>query len=400
MKKKDYLTMLWVIALLMFLFYSSPGYAEAARGVSEDVIKIGIIADLTGPYAMASIPHTEGVKTYFEYINAMGGIHGRNLRMYLEDDRYSIPLSVAGFKKLLFKDKVFALLGSGGTGSSVTLFSQIKKEKVVTMSEALSEILVNPVKRHIFGFAATYKDQVNVMFDYIINDLKDKTPRIAIVYPDIEYGKVALRAARKRAEFYNIKLVSEEVLNPGAIEATSQVLRLKRAKAKYVIMQQVVPATIAFLKSARSVKFSALYFGSSPTCSEDIPKRSGKAAENFLGAHSFSPWYVSSPGMMKLREISGKYFPTKGKEIRPLKYIEGWVKAMIFVEGLKRAGKNLNTESIIASIESIKGFDTEGLTGIITYGPKNHKGGEYIRLYKTDIEQGLLTPIIDWRKPL
>ena len=99
----------------------------------------------------------------------------------------------------------------------------------------------------------------------------------------------------------------------------------------------------------------------------------------------------------RVREITLKYDSDVKMKTRP--YINGWVYGMILSEGIGRSGKNLSTQSLISSLESINNFDPEGLCGPITYGPDNHKGGEYCKLYKTDVEKGIFMAITDWRKP-
>ena len=48
-------------------------------------------------------------------------------------------------------------------------------------------------------------------------------------------------------------------------------------------------------------------------------------------------------------------------------YVYGWINAMVFAEGAKRAGKDLTREGLVKALESLKAFDPEGLMGPITY---------------------------------
>ena len=72
---------------------------------------------------------------------------------------------------------------------------------------------------------------------------------------------------------------------------------------------------------------------------------------------------------------------------------------MLFVEGLKRTGRDLTTEGLVDSLESIKDFST-GLTGPITFSSKKHRGGSYMRIFKADIEKVRMVPVTGWRKPV
>jgi hypothetical protein len=46
----------------------------------------------------------------------------------------------------------------------------------------------------------------------------------------------------------------------------------------------------------------------------------------------------------------------------------------VMVEGIKNAGSNVTGETIKASLEKIKDFDTGGVTSKITFTPQSHKG--------------------------
>lgn len=77
--------------------------------------------------------------------------------------------------------------------------------------------------------------------------------------------------------------------------------------------------------------------------------------------------------------------------------LEGFVDAMVIVEGLKAAGKDLTREKFIAGIESIHNRDMGlGSNLLLDYGPKGHKGFDSV--YATVIHQGLAVVATDWKK--
>ena len=86
-------------------------------------------------------------------------------------------------------------------------------------------------------------------------------------------------------------------------------------------------------------------------------------------------------------------------KVIPRACVHGWVSAMVLTEGLRNAGRDLNEDGLIRAIESIKNFDTNGISGLVSYSSDNHKGGEYYRLLKADMEKKVFRPITEWRKP-
>ncbi|MDY7034434.1 MAG: ABC transporter substrate-binding protein [Thermodesulfobacteriota bacterium] len=387
---------LMISALL--ILWNTPVYGEETRGVSDDTIKIGAINDMTGPFAADTGPegYVGGIRLYFKHVNEKGGIHGRKVKIIAEDSRYTIPLSVAAFKKLVFRDKVLAILGYTGTGQTKALWSQIEKEKIPSFTVSLAEANVKPLQRYLFIPAATYEDEIRILAKYIIEDLKAKNARIGIVTMQLEYGKVAIAALNERAKNYNIQPPAVEFIEPGAIDATSQVLTLKKAKTDYVILHLGIAPTAAVVRSAMKFKFSPTFFGTFYSCDEEIIRLGGKAAEGYIGIHSFNPWYYRSSGMDQLRNITLKYQPGKS---RNRCYLQGWVTSMILAEAMKKAGKALTNESLIDAVESLRDYSTGDICAPITYSTTSHKASEYCRLYVADVKNVQFKPLTGWIKP-
>ena len=397
MKMKSVFFLMAILVPFSFLLGITVGYTEEVRGVTSDTIMYGIVCDMTGPVARQSQEHMLGFKNYLRYINDQSGIYKRKFKVIVEDDHYSIPISIAAFKKLVYKDKVMAVWASIGTQAANALFSNIQKEKMPYSIGSLSDIVTKPYKRYVFGTASSYEDNIKVIYDYIIKDLNAKDPKISVVCSDNEHGKVGLRSARNAAKYHSIKPPGVEILGLMVLDATSQVLNLKRAKPDYIIVHGVVPNTAALLRDARKLGLKNKFFGTYFSCSEEVVRMAKNAAKNFVGAHCFSSWDDESTGMAKMRKVALQYQPEK--KWRSREYIHGWVTAITNIEAIKKAGNNLDSESFVDALEMIKDFDTKGLCGPITHNSKNHKPLDSCRLFSADVENGSLIPITDWRKP-
>ena len=388
----------FIVIFSLFYIYERLSYGKQARGVTEDIISVGVFVDQTGPAASVGIPATEGTMMYLREINAMGGINGRRLKVLLEDDHYSIPAAISIFKKFVFKDRVLSILLGGGTGQTVVLNRHIEKEKVPYMTASLAESMTTPVKRYIFTPTASYDDGIYVIIDYIMNDLKAKNPKIAIVYPDNEFGKTGLRAAEKYLRKYNSKLASREILAFGAIDATSQTLSLKRSMPEYIILHNGASPVICLLRDAKKYGLKSKVFGSFYVSNEDTITIAGGASEGLVAVSPLGYWPDDLRGMNKLRKITEKYQPnTKPKDRN---FTQGWIISMIFAEGVKRAGRDLTPDSLVEALESFKSFSTGDISGPVSYSKRNHKGGRANKLYKADVAKQRFIAISDFREPV
>ena len=388
-----------LVGLYFVIASASVLQAKNIPGVSENTIKVGLILDQTGPSADVVVPTTLGIKTYFRYVNDQGGVHGRTIDARVEDDRYSIPLAITAFKKLVFKDKVFSLIGPTSTGAVTVLSRHAEKQKIPLMSAIMPEITVNPFKRYVFIFGDMYPNQMKVLIEYILKDVSSDNPRIAFIHPDNETGKVDLKSATKQLASNDLTTVSKEVLNPGSLDASSQIMNIRRSKADYIVLCGQIPQpTTVLLRELKKFGLNIPVFGSWATCAEEVLNMAGETAKNFYAVNHMMSWYDEGPGAQKMRDVTLQYYPGTEKPYRGKIYTHGWVGANVMVEILKRAGKDLDRENFIDAMETIQNFETGGLSGPINYSPTSHKGGNTWKIFKADPKNGKFIPATGWRK--
>ena len=87
-----------------------------------------------------------------------------------------------------------------------------------------------------------------------------------------------------------------------------------------------------------------------------------------------------------------KYFPqSKPNSVA----MEGFLAAKVFVEGLKRAEKNLTRDSLISSFEGIKDLDI-GAGNKVSFSALNHQGSQ--KVYPTVIQNGKFQMVENWEQ--
>ncbi|RJP55046.1 MAG: hypothetical protein C4549_09020 [Deltaproteobacteria bacterium] len=392
---------LFIISIFMAtLFFSVCKNVRASevRGVTDKSIKVGVIFPITGPAASLGVHLAEATRTYIKYINDKGGVNGRQLDLIVEDDRYSIPPAIAAFKKLVYRDRVFAMIGPGSGSCLNVLWKHIEKEKLPTMSLVTPEIAFSPLRRYIFSVMDTYPGQVNVLVDYMIKDFKLKEPRVALVYPDTEVGKIDREPAIERLKRYNITPVTKEILSPASVDASTQIMSIRRYNANCVLhVGTITPTTITLLRDLRKMGLNIPVFGSWGAMLGEEMNAIGEAANQFYSVHAHSPWYDKGIGIEAMRKITLQYHPGTEKPYRGTIYTHAWLCNALLAEGLKRAGRNLDEQSLVSALESIKNYDTGGLSGPINYSSSSHKGNNSWKIYKADPTGGKYVPLTGWR---
>jgi len=92
--------------------------AHAETGVTGSTIKLGVTLPLTGAAAPGYNKIPGAMNAYFSYVNANGGVNGRQIKLIVKDDAYSPSQTLSVTNDLILKDKVFALVGTLGTANN------------------------------------------------------------------------------------------------------------------------------------------------------------------------------------------------------------------------------------------------------------------------------------------
>jgi ABC-type branched-subunit amino acid transport system substrate-binding protein len=86
------------------------------------------------------------------------------------------------------------------------------------------------------------------------------------------------------------------------------------------------------------------------------------------------PWGTALPVVKEYQQLSAK----AGNKDYNFSAIEGFLVAKIFVEGLKRTGRDLNREKFVDTMEKMQDVDVGGF--FVSYSPKNHAGSKFVDL--------------------
>nr|MBF0685599.1 ABC transporter substrate-binding protein [Pseudomonas sp.] len=117
----------------------------AAQGVSDTEIVLGLNTDLSGPVANYGKESRNGMNMAVEQINERGGIHGRKIRLVVEDHAYDPRKAIMAAQKLVHQDQVFAVLGTLGTATSMASLPILVDSKVFSfMPQGASKGLYDP----------------------------------------------------------------------------------------------------------------------------------------------------------------------------------------------------------------------------------------------------------------
>jgi branched-chain amino acid transport system substrate-binding protein len=374
----------------------SLGLSPATRA-ADDVVTVGACQPITGRFAFAGIAINAGLQDYLNLANEKGLVPGKKFNYVYEDSGYDTEKAVACFKQIMAKHSPVIMYGES-TGLGKAIAPELNSRyKVLYASASFSSELADP-KTHPFSFISgpTYSDMFGVLLEYIARNKGAARPKVAFFYSDTEFGKDPIPYARKRAAELGIDVVNEIVTKAGAVDVTSEVLQLKKTNPDYVIFQgYILSPIIEVIRATKDFGLKTRFMGTFWSMDKGIIEKLGQDAEGYMGVMPYAYFYEeSAPGIAAMRAYNQRLHPEV--KYQPNSYIQGWFTGMVYVEAVKRvvaAGKPVTGENLAAVIDTIKDWDTGGVTGKVTF--VNHKAGVG-RVYKANAAKGIFEPASDW----
>ena len=108
----------------------NPDEGGSTVGVTEDSIKIGGHFPLTGVAAPGYSEIPSGHQAYYDFVNANGGVHGRQIEFLVRDDGYNPTTTSQVTNELVLNDEIFAMVSGLGTAPHGAVVDFLNDEKV------------------------------------------------------------------------------------------------------------------------------------------------------------------------------------------------------------------------------------------------------------------------------
>ncbi len=347
--------------------------AQGAPGVTNDRILLGQSVALTGAAAQLGIQMRNGIKAYFDFVNERGGVNGRKLELLTLDDGYEPARTVPNTKKLIEEHKVFGLIGYVGTPTSVPSIPVFTAAKVPFVGPFTgAEALRAPFNRYIFHVRASYYDETEKIVEHIVS-LGGKS--IAVFYQDDAYGQAGLKGVEIAMTKRGLKIAALGTVERNTVKVEGAVKSIGAAKPDAVVMISAYTSCAEFIRQMKKTGSGSTFYNVSFVGSKALSNALGKEGVG-VGISQVVPfpWGAAVPVVKEYQQLSAK---TGNKDI-DFSAMEGFLVAKVFVEGLRRTGKNLTREGFIDAMEKMQDVDVGGF--FVSYSPKNHAGSKFVDL--------------------
>ena len=283
--------------------------APASADDATKTIKIGVVYDLTGPFAGGgSDLHYLGAKIMIDWFNAHGGIDGYKVQPIYADAQSKPDVAINEAVRLIEQEKVDMLLGFYSSAECVPVAARVEEfKKFMWITTCIaSPVLEGRNLKYVFrpqpygtqwGLASTAmvaaysKEQLG-------KDPKDL--RVAIIHEDGPYGTDVAKGNTEGSKKAGFNVVLNEGYSSSAPDLSSLVTKLKRGRPDVIFHTGYNPDITLFLRQARELglRFDALIgHGAGYTVYSKLKETVGNDANYFFDVDPISIWQTNEKAL-------------------------------------------------------------------------------------------------------
>ncbi len=353
------------------------------QGVTDTEIVLGSHNDMSGPFAAFGAPSMQAAQMYFDEVNEAGGVHGRKIKLIVEDHGYQVPKAVQAANKLINRDKIFAMFMALGTPHNLAALKIQERKRIPNFLPltASKQMLNDPIELKFVSFSSYY-DGIRAGVKYMKDNEGSTT--VCPMYIPSDFGKEIAAGAKDEAEALGLKLGGETTHKPDETDYVGSLTKLKDAGCDLIPIALSVRGVITAVATAKKIGWTDVKFlGSSAAFHTAIAKVPGGVTDGLFAAAGWQDLEARAGDpevgawIKSYTEATGEKFPGTGALL-------GRSAAETMVKALEAAGKDLTTDSFIAAMEGLK-FEDKIAGSEVDYG-KNHLGTNNI--YISQIQEG------------
>lgn len=356
-----------IVLIAVFALFLVRGQAA-----QSSPIKIGTLFSQTGPASFLGAPEAKSVQMLADRINAQGGVLGRKIQIIYKDTAGSPEKAMSFARQLIEEEEVLAILGPSTSGETMQIKLLCEKNKMILMSCAAAETIVQPLARYVFK--TPQKDSQAIIWIY--RTMKDKgITKVAVVSSNDGFGLAGKKQLEELARENGIQILVSEVYDKQATDLTDLVTKLKgTAGLQAVINWSIVPAQSIIAKNMKQLSLDIPLFQSHGFGNRRYIEQAGVAAEGILFPASRLLVVDELPDTHPQKALLAAYkkeYEDKFKEDASAFGGYAYDALLIVVEAIKKAG-GTNRDQVRHAIENLKGF--AATTGVFNFSNTDHTG--------------------------
>jgi len=351
----------WIIIGLIIVVVLAIVLVVTLTKKESQEIKIGVIAPLTGPAAPYGANVRDGILLATEEINQAGGIDGKRIALFIEDEGGGPRAAVDAVRKLITIHHIPVIIGPSTSNGLMASAPIAEDNHVVLISPGAASDNVREAGDYIFRNRASAYQEAVALAKYALADMG--LNKFAILRSDADYAVSFADTFRRVIHENNGFVIIEEAFQEGAVDFRTQLAKIRgvNPKPEGVFIVGVPIEVGNLLKQIKEMGLQFLLFSNSIE-SPDIFTIAGEATEGLIFSTTF---YDPEHGDERLQEFDRQFNERYGRP-SDLFAANGYDAVYILKKAIENDG--YYGEKIKNALYSMKGI--RGLIGPIEFDEK------------------------------
>jgi branched-chain amino acid transport system substrate-binding protein len=336
-------------------------------------IRVGQSTALTGPLGDLGQAMHQGAVACFDSVNAQGGINGRKIELATLDDGYDVKRALANVDSFVNDRSTFALFNCMGTPMIDAMLPQVLESGLPFFAPFTGALLARPKARNVMNIRASYPDEAEQLVQHLATI---GIRRIAIAYQNNSFGKEVYEGAHLAMERRKLPGGAVATVESSGVDAAAAASKLVDAQPEAVLVGLAGKPTLDFVKAIRAQRRGLPLYALSVMGAAATLRALGDDAVGITVSQVVpSPTKTVVPVVRQFQQA----WKATGTALEPSHLaLEGYINARVFVEALKRSGRNPSRERFIDAAWNIKHLDLGGFEVNFTEPGKN--ASRYVEL--------------------
>lgn len=361
----------WVrfsIGLLVLVFMV--GVAGCSKGnQSSKSLTVAMVNPLSGDNATYGLSHKNGFELAREEINKAGGVKGQNIEALFHDDAGDPKQAAAGAQKFADQKSVLALVGSCLSSNTLAMVPITDKAKLTHSVVSSSTPKLSGISPYFFRMAVQDAKVGILMGDLIGQKLGAK--RVAILYPNNDFGKGLMAVLEQQLKQYPITIVSNQAYLATDKDFSSLLTEIKSKGIDALAVCGTYTDGGLIVKQANELGITAPIISGPGLYSPKFIEIAGKAAERSISLGAF----VATNPDPNVQSFVKKYKEKYNMEPDTFAAL-GYDQMFVLAKAMEKAGEKgtITRESVR---DAMAETNYKGVTGTVTFDDK----GDWVRPY-------------------
>ena len=235
---------------------------------------IGLV-ELSGTGATAGTNFDNGVKLAVKEINAAGGILGRKIE-YTSMDTQSAPQTAKALAQKAVDQGAYVVMGPVFSGSFIVSMAETRRAEIPNFTGGEAADITQKGNPYVFRTSFTQSTAMPKLSRYIKDTVKAKS--VALVWVNNDFGKGGRDAMTKALEAQGIKVVADVSTDPGQVDFSAAVLKIKQSNADAVFVYTNEEESARALRELKKQGYDKPIIGETTLTGQKVIELAGDAA--------------------------------------------------------------------------------------------------------------------------